>query len=493
MAETNVKLKADVAPFKKAMTEAKTATKTLDAELKLAQAQFKATGDAEQYLDTRSKVLAQQMTQQQKAADAARKALEQMRNAGVEPSNAAYQNMERSMYDAERELVRLRQEADKTGEELIEASSDATTLGNSLKTIEGAAVFGAIGQGFQSVKGIVQDVARTVTQIMNSMREAGQWADELITSSKRYGLSEEEYQRYEYAAQFIDTDVDAILKARDRLMQKGKGEEFISIVDGMDQYAVKLKDTAGTARDTMDVFWDFIDVLGQMQDETARDQLAQEYFGKSFRDLGTLYEKGREGWEEYMAQAAVVTDENVKKLGEMDDSLNRLDSHLNVLTTNLKASASTAVKVGADVLDAALIQGGYVEAPITQEHIESVTQARDFLVSVQKWRDSITNSLGLLSDETYEQRWGKAGENAADAFVAGADSQVEAAASAGAAMAAAIVNAFASMTPGGGGSTTNNTTNQNFGNTFVFDASLSPDLNAAVAEAHRRALAGYGG
>ena len=72
-AETSFKLKADIGPFKTAMTEAKAATKTLDAELKLAQAQFKVTGDAEQYLDTRSKVLAQQMTQQQKAADAARR------------------------------------------------------------------------------------------------------------------------------------------------------------------------------------------------------------------------------------------------------------------------------------------------------------------------------------------------------------------------------------------------------------------------------------
>ena len=492
-AETSFKLKADIGPFKTAMTEAKAATKTLDAELKLAQAQFKATGDAEQYLDTRSKVLNQQMVQQQKAVDSATRALEQMRNAGIDPTDTAYQQMQRSLYDAEREMVRLREEADKTGDELLETSSDATSLGTSLKSIEGAAMFSAIGQGFQSIKGIVRDVAQTVTQMINSMREAGQWADELITSSKRYGLTEEELQRYEYAAQFVDTDVDTILKARDKLMQKTSSDDFISIVDGMTQYGVSLKDAAGNARDTMDVFWDFIDVLGQMQDATTRDQLAQEYFGKSFRDLGTLYEKGRAGWEEYMAQAAVVTDDNVKKLGEMDDSLNRLDSHLNVLTTNLKASASTAVKVGADVLDAVMIDKGLVDAPITAEHVESVTQARDFLVSVQKWRDSITNSLGLLSDETYNERWGKAGEDAVDAFAAGAEENVEMAASAGAALAAAIVNAFASVAPASAGAVTNNTTNQNFGNTFVLDASLSPDLNAAVAEAHRRAQAGYGG
>ena len=57
--------------WKSAFSQAQTSVKTLDAELKKAEAQYKATGDKEQYLADKSKTLQKQLEAQKKAAKTA--------------------------------------------------------------------------------------------------------------------------------------------------------------------------------------------------------------------------------------------------------------------------------------------------------------------------------------------------------------------------------------------------------------------------------------
>ena len=492
-AETSFKLKADIGPFKTAMTEAKAATKTLDAELKLAQAQFKATGDAEQYLDTRSKVLAQQMTQQQKAADAARSALEQMRNAGVEPTSTAYQNMERSLYEAERQLVQLRQEADKTGNEVLDLSKDSDKLAKSLDEIGKSTRFSAIANGFQSIATIAQTVWSTVQRIGRTIGDSADWADELGTTAKRYGLSTTELQQYQYAARFVDTEVESILKARDKLMQKAKGEDFLSLIDGMDQYAVKLKDQNGDVRDSMDVFWDFIDVLGEFKNETERDTVAQEYFGKSFRDLNTLVEAGRSGWEKYMSEADVVDDGTISKLQQLDDSLEKLDSKWNALKNTAVAGFAPAITAALDgilwsinnVLSAwdALNRAFGGDGILPSTYTESEFMANWNATSNGAPMKKVYNAEALAADVGEESA-----QATVSAYAAGVEANVSAAYAAGAALGAAAAQGVGAGA-GAVGNTTNNNTTQNFGDTYNYYS----NGYEGYTEAQRRALAGYGG
>ena len=343
MPSANTKLSVSgIGEFKSAMQQARTATRTLDSEMKLAQAQFKATGDAQMYLQQRSQILSRQITQQERAVQAARDALSQMAKEGVEPSSAAYQNMQRSAYDAERELVRLRQEADRTGDELLDTSTSADKLDDRLSSITKGVNFQNITSGLGSVSSVISQVASRVEQVVNQIIEAGKWADELATTSKQYGLSPEEMQQWENAARFIDTDVNAMLKARDKLMSKmvsteqlrayereletATGDEltklqakigeayFLQLSDGVKGYAVALREASGEARDSMEVFWDFIDALQKFGSETEKDRIAQEYFGKSFRELETLIEAGREGWEDAAKRSSIVTEESVDAL-----------------------------------------------------------------------------------------------------------------------------------------------------------------------------------
>lgn len=522
MATGSVKLGVSgIGEFKSAMTQAKNSTRTLESEMKLAQAQFRATGDAETYMQQRASILTQQISQQQAALDAARGAMERLDSQGIDPASASYQQMQRAAYDAERELVRLRQEADRTGDELLDTSTNAETFGSRLKSISTGITFQSITSGLSSVSNVISQVASRVEQVVNQIIEAGKWADELATTSKQYGLSPEEMQQWENAARFIDTDVNAMLKARDKLMGKmvsteqlrayereletATGDEltklqakigeayFLQLSDGVKGYAVALRDASGEARDSMEVFWDFIDTLQKFDSETEKDRIAQEYFGKSFRELKTLIEAGREGWEDAAKRSSIVTEESVDALTKLDDARQGFEAELDAtkkraaashaeMMTDLYNWGSIALKIGNDT-------------PLREGEIETVENTIDAIGAYSNWFEDtfggIMDFFGIHKPEA-EKSAEEAGQVAAEAFVSGAVDNADAIYQAGAALAAAAVRGMASATPGAG-SVTNNSTTQNFGDTFVFNTEGNDALNAAIAANHRRQAAGYGG
>ena len=75
----NVKMGVSgVAQFKQSMKQAQQSVKTLDAELKLNEKQFKATGDAEAYLEQKAELLKKKLEEQKSAVSNAEKALDEM-------------------------------------------------------------------------------------------------------------------------------------------------------------------------------------------------------------------------------------------------------------------------------------------------------------------------------------------------------------------------------------------------------------------------------
>ena len=87
-----------------------------------------------------------------------------------------------------------------------------------------------------------------------------------------------------------------------------------SAADGSESYAnayarlgVSVTNADGSLRNSEDVYWDVIDALGNVQNETERDALSMQLFGKSAQDLNPLIAQGSEG-------IAALTDE-AKKMG----------------------------------------------------------------------------------------------------------------------------------------------------------------------------------
>ena len=96
MATTGIDVKmgvSGVSQFKQGIKDAENSIKTLDQALALNEKQFKATGDSEEYLSTKTELLKVKMAEQQSVVENAEAALKQMAESGVDKASASFQGM----------------------------------------------------------------------------------------------------------------------------------------------------------------------------------------------------------------------------------------------------------------------------------------------------------------------------------------------------------------------------------------------------------------
>lgn len=121
---------------------------------------------------------------------------------------------------------------------------------------------------------------------------AGKTADDLNTMAKTTGLSTKELQEFAYASDLIDVSVETLsgaLKKTTASMisaQSGTGKQ----AEAFKKLGVSITDANGNLRDNNDVFQDAIKALGQVGNETERDAIAMQLFGKSATELNPLIE-----------------------------------------------------------------------------------------------------------------------------------------------------------------------------------------------------------
>lgn len=338
--KTTLKLEGEQ-EYRRQMTDAAGAIKTLNSEQKLAEAQFKRTGDEQEYAASKAEILRKKIEEQKKAVAAAEAAVKELTANGVKPNDKAMQTWQTKLNNAKTGLVNMQTELDNTEKELGQqetALKDTSTETGNLQaamdsldrqvTLENVAK--AIDTVYDSLMGVVRGVARAAKALWDWETEGADWADELLTTATQTGMDVETLQAWRYAARFIDTEVEDIIKARDKLT-KGMVKATPQIEEAYDSLGVSAFDAAGRMRDSEDVFWDVLAALAEITDETEQDAIAQTLLGKSFRDLKPLLQAGRAAWDQYVAEGrdvAVVSEENVHALGDLDDAQNKLTASL---------------------------------------------------------------------------------------------------------------------------------------------------------------------
>ncbi|MBR4635761.1 MAG: hypothetical protein IKO51_05285 [Clostridia bacterium] len=385
-----------VSQFKSAMNDAKGSVKALDAELKLNAAQYKASGDAETYYANRAKILADQIKAQEEVVSNAEKALETMTSQGVKKADKAYTQMQATLAQAKTRLVEMQQAANGAGDELQETGKTADSTAKSLSKLSAGMAFQNLSKVFDGVDNILKNILTKAVRISETVwnwgRDAGSWADDLATRATMYGMDVETLQGYEYAAKLIDTEVDTIVKASDKLRAKAKdtGDGIALITQGSTQFGIALTDAAGEARSQMDVMWDFLDLLGEIENETDRNALAQEYFGRSYRELIPLIKAGRDAWEQAAEGADVVSEDNVNKLVKMNDTMDELDQKWQTTRMTLLANLAPAFEKVADALDRMM------------DRIGEWAESDEGQATMSRLGDAVANLIDSFADGTFE-------------------------------------------------------------------------------------------
>ena len=318
----NVKLGVDLGDFKTGISEAKEQLKTFDAALKYAEASLKATGDAESAMTTKTEALRGKLETQKKMVEQYTEALQKMRSAGVDQTSTSYQKMQRDLLNAQAAMMNTKAQINglNTSQEAAAKSADdlATNVGKIGKNVS----LQTLADGVSKLTGTLERGARAAIRIgrniARSAMDSTGYADDLQTRSMQYNIDVETLQRMENVAAYIDTDVDAIITAKDRM---SRNRESLAELLGIS--------TDGKTVD--DVFWEAGEKIKNLADEFDRNETAMKIFGRGWREMLPLFTAGREEYENMMASQNVLTTEQVKALIQADDAFQSLQQQVQLL------------------------------------------------------------------------------------------------------------------------------------------------------------------
>ena len=174
-----------------------------------------------------------------------------------------------------------------------------------------------------ATRGISIAGAATVATIATAAVKTAEWADELLTLSQQTGISTEQLQKFQYASDLVDVSVESMTGALAKMTRQlgGEGEEKFRAL------GVATRDANGALRDSELIFYDVLAALGRVGNETERDVLAMEIFGKSANELAGIIDDGGAALKAYGDEAerngSIVENELVESMGAFQDKIDQ--------------------------------------------------------------------------------------------------------------------------------------------------------------------------
>lgn len=169
---------------------------------------------------------------------------------------------------------------------------------------------------------------KAVTELHNLAVKYAAEADDIITKSAITGLSTTLLQELQYAEPLIDVSVETITGSMTKLTKNmadaASGNENLAAT--FERLGVSVTNSDGSLRSVQEVFFELIDSLGEVGNETERNAMAMELFGKSAQELNPLIQQGSDVLKDYAEEAHevyVLTDSQIKALGSLDDQVQK--------------------------------------------------------------------------------------------------------------------------------------------------------------------------
>lgn len=145
------------------------------------------------------------------------------------------------------------------------------------------------------------------------------------------GLSAEKIQELNYAAEYLEVSAEDIGSSIAK-MTKNMDTARSGTGDAAEAFKalhIRIKDGNGQLKDSETVFYQVIDALGNVRNETEKDALSMAIFGKSAMTLNNLILEGSDGIKGYAKRAndlGLVLDNDVyQKFLDLDDAVTEMN------------------------------------------------------------------------------------------------------------------------------------------------------------------------
>ena len=344
-----IELGADASGISKALSGVNKEIGSTQKQLKDVERLLKLDPTNTDLLRQKQELLSKSVSDTSDKLEALKKAQEQVSQTMAETGEGKEQ------YDAlQREIIACEAE--------LRKAEDAANSFNAT-TAKISATAGKLSQKFGSLadktKGLSMAAGGALAGLAGLAVKAGKDADDLNTLSKQTGLTTDELQKMQYAADLIDVDTDTIVGGIRKLKKNLDGQE-----ETWKRLRVNVKNANGEYRNINDIFYDTIAALGNIENETERDTLAMTLFGKSADELAGVIDDGGAALKELGAQAedlgVIIPQEDLDRANELNDTLEQLKAEV----------LPTIASLGVEIADAIM---PYI--PAIREAIEKVLEA----------------------------------------------------------------------------------------------------------------------
>lgn len=325
-------------------------TKTIEAN----QAKLNLLGEKYSAAKDRLAELAKAMETAQKSGDPAaidKAASAYNRQAGeVAKLDAQMSKAQRAIAEATKSMEQGADAAKDEGSEMSKTGKETDSLTDKIDrmsrimTAEFAAkAAAAVVNGLKTVVNAAVDAGKAFFDITTA---AGKYADEIATIAEQSSVDVVDVQKWQYASQFIDTEVSVITGSLTKLTANmNSGSQATS--EAFAKLGVSVKDASGQMKDSETILWESIDALGKVENQTERDALAMTLFGKSAQQLNPLINAGSEAFkalgDEAEAAGLILSGDAVNSLGAVDDAMNRVNSGIDGVKNAVAVAFAPAI------------------------------------------------------------------------------------------------------------------------------------------------------
>ena len=341
--------------FKKALAEINAGLRVTASELMLVTAKFSDNATSVKALTEKNEVLEKRIYSQREKVEKLREALTASAKdygeadtrtmkwqVSLNKAEAELVNMEKELQDNSKELAKAKENMEKYGLSVDEAAESQKTFGENLSdVISGLGIHLPAGadKAIRALDGtkastiaLVGVVAGLVTGFGKLTIETAQAADEILTMSSVTGLATDTIQEMNYAAELLDVSSDTITGSMGKMIRSMDDARSGSkdAAEAFRKLHVGIRDSSGQLKDSEQMFYDVIDALGRVKNETERDAIAMQIFGRSARELNPLIEKGSGALKELAEQAHemgyVMSGDTLDRFNNLKDAMDKFSN-----------------------------------------------------------------------------------------------------------------------------------------------------------------------
>ena len=377
--------------YKQAISEIGSGMNVLNSEMRKVQSAYAQNADSVEALSAKNDVLGRKISTQTEKIEYLRAALQQSAEKYGEADKRTMQ-WQTSLNNAEADLNNLNNQFDENKKKIEESGKEMGNLGdvvngltsklgiqlpdsmkssmNAMGSLDASSL--ALAGGFAAV---ATAIVKAEKALISMTKEAASNADDLLTLASVTGMTTDSVQELNYMADLTDVSMDRIkdsLKETTNKMQEaaaGTGDAY----DAYQRLGVEITNADGSLRSAQDVFYDTIDALGEIKNQTERDALAMDLMSESAQELNPLIDLGGEKMRDYAQEAHdmgyVLDNDAIKSLQGVDDAYSRLQNTQEGVKNQLAAEfapyleefygdVTSGIKYSGDVLQ----QSGLVDS-----------------------------------------------------------------------------------------------------------------------------------